>query len=205
MRQKFILSGICIAAILYSCNDEGSLSSVSSDKLSTNVVSALKPEDLVSRGEFLITVGGCNDCHSPKIFKDGMMMIDSSKLLSGHQLNSPLPKVNKSSLKPGEWAAMAPDATAFAGPWGISYAVNLTSDSATGIGAWTEKDFINIFRTGKHLGHNNGRPILPPMPWYNLMKLKEEDLKAMYSYLQSTTPVTNRVPAPVPPNEVKTQ
>ena len=80
MRQKFILSGICIAAILYSCNDEGNLSSVSSDKLSTNVVSALKPEDLVSRGEFLVTVGGCNDCHSPKIFKDGMMMIDSSKL-----------------------------------------------------------------------------------------------------------------------------
>ena len=205
MLRRLFLPGILLAVISTSCNNEENLSSVSTDKLSTNVVSSLKPEDLVSRGEFLITVGGCNDCHSPKMFKDGMMMIDSSKLLSGHQLNSPLPKVSKSSLKPGEWAAMSPDVTAFAGPWGISFAANLTSDSATGIGAWTEKDFINIFRTGKHLGHNNGRPILPPMPWYNLMKLKEEDLKAMYAYLQSTTPVNNRVPAPLPPNEVKTQ
>lgn len=205
MLRRLILPGMLLAIIFVSCNDEENLSAVSTDKLSANVVSALKPEDLVTRGEFLITVGGCNDCHSPKIFKDGMMIIDSSKMLSGHQLNSPLPKVNKSSLKPGEWASMAPDATAFAGPWGISYAANLSSDSATGIGAWSESDFIKIFRTGKHLGHASGRPILPPMPWYNLSKLKEEDLKAMYAYLQSTTPVSNRVPAPVPPNEVQTQ
>ncbi|MGZ5248402.1 MAG: diheme cytochrome c-553 [Flavitalea sp.] len=205
MRQKLILSSICLSIFIISCNDEGEISAVSSDKLSANVVSALKPEDLVTRGEYLITVGGCNDCHSPKIFMNGMMLIDSSKLLSGHQLNSPLPKVNKSSLQPGQWMSMSPDATAFAGPWGISYAVNLTSDSATGIGAWTEDAFIKTLRTGKHLGHDNGRPILPPMPWYNLSKLKEDDLKAMYAYLQTVSPINNRVPAPVPPTEVKTQ
>jgi hypothetical protein len=55
------------------------------------------------------------------------------------------------------------DLTAFVGPWGISYTANLTPDSATGIGAWSEAAFINTIRSGKHLG--NGRDILPPMPW----------------------------------------
>jgi hypothetical protein len=98
---------------------------------------------------------------------------------------------------------MSPDITAFAGPWGISYAANLTSDSATGIGAWTEEQFIKSMRTGKHLGAENGRPILPPMPWPFISKMTDEDLSAVYAYLKSLPPVSNRVPAPTPPNEVK--
>ena len=52
--------------------------------------------------------------------------------------------------------------TAWAGPWGVSYAANLTPDKRTGIGAWTADQFIKTMRTGKHLGV--GRPVLPPMP-----------------------------------------
>jgi hypothetical protein len=98
---------------------------------------------------------------------------------------------------------MSPSITAFAGPWGISYAANITSDSATGIGAWTEEQFMRTLRTGKHLGAATGRSILPPMPWYFIAKMTDEDLSAVYHYLKSLPPVNNRVPPPTPPQEVK--
>jgi hypothetical protein len=46
---------------------------------------------------------------------------------------------------------------------------------------------------------------MPPMPWQFIGKMTDEDLKAVYTYLRSLPPVSNRVPAPVPPNEVKTR
>jgi hypothetical protein len=97
---------------------------------------------------------------------------------------------------------MAPDITAFVGPWGISYTANLTSDSATGIGAWPEQSFINAIRTGKHLGNPNDRDILPPMPWNIIREMTDDDLKAVYAYLQSLPPINNKVPAPVAPPDV---
>jgi hypothetical protein len=45
-----------------------------------------------------------------------------------------------------------------------------------------------------------GRPILPPMPYNDLAKLKDEDLKSIFAYLKSLPPVSNKVPDPVPPN-----
>jgi hypothetical protein len=92
--------------------------------------------------------------------------------------------------------------TTFVGPWGISYAANLTPDSATGIGAWTEGQFLQTLRTGKHLGMENGRPILPPMPWEGLAKLSDQDLKSIFAYLQTLPPINNRVPGPVSPDKV---
>jgi hypothetical protein len=163
----------------------------------------LKGEELVERGQLLVTAGGCNDCHSPKVFGPHGMSFDSSRLLSGHPAASALPVPDQKALQPGQWMQMAPDVTAFVGPWGISYAANLTPDSATGIGAWTEDVFIRTLQTGKHLGMENGRPVLPPMPWYNLAALKQEDLRAIYAYLKSLPPVKNKVPAPVSAEEVK--
>ncbi len=85
----------------------------------------------------------------------------------------------------------------WAGPWGISFAANLTPDAATGLGGWTATQFIQTMRTGKHLGA--GRPILPPMPVYALAAMTDPDLKALFAYLKSLKPVQNQVPAPVPP------
>ncbi|HZQ59913.1 MAG TPA: diheme cytochrome c-553, partial [Casimicrobiaceae bacterium] len=89
-----------------------------------------------------------------------------------------------------------PDLTAWAGPWGVSYAANLTPDK-TGIAGWTVDQFIQAMRTGKHLGV--GRPILPPMPWQQIGKLTDRDLRAIYAYLKSLKPIDNQVPAPTPP------
>jgi hypothetical protein len=58
---------------------------------------------------------------------------------------------------------VAPTLTAWSGPWGQSFAANLTPDKNTGLGVWTEDMFIKAIRTGKHMG--TSRDILPPMPW----------------------------------------
>lgn len=157
--------------------------------------------ELVTRGKYLMTIGGCHDCHSPKKFGPQGMSLDEDRLLSGHPAGSPLPPIDAKALKPGGWVLFAGDITAAVGPWGISYAANLTPDSATGIGAWSEETFVKTLRTGKHLGQEGGRPILPPMPWQMVGQMTDEDLKAVYTYLQSLPPVKNRVPAPVPPAE----
>ena len=59
--------------------------------------------------------------------------------------------------------------------------------------------FIQMVRTGKHQGQPNGRDVLPPMPWFNLKDLTDADLKAIWAYLQSLPPITNRVPLPSAP------
>ena len=127
-------------------------------------------------------------------------VVDSTKLLSGHPANEPLPPIDVKATQPGNWVNFAPDLTAFVGPWGISYAANLTPDSSTGIGAWTEDQFINTLRNGKHLG--NGRPILPPMPWDVFGKKTDEDLKAVFAFLKSLPAISNKVPPPVAPPDV---
>ena len=158
-------------------------------------------EDFVSRGHYLINISGCNDCHSPKKFSAPGPEVDSPRLLSGHPSDIPLESFNSNALKPMHWIQMAPDITSFVGPWGVSFAANLTPDSTTGIGAWTEEVFIKAVRTGKHLGQENGRPILPPMPWPQFTKMTDNDIKAVYAYLRSLPPIHNRVPVPLSPQE----
>jgi hypothetical protein len=87
--------------------------------------------------------------------------------------------------------------TAWAGPWGISYTANLTSDPNTGVGGgvWTEENFMTAMREGKHMG--TSRPILPPMPWQWIGQHTDEDLKAIFAYLKTVKPIRNQVPDPV--------
>ena len=87
--------------------------------------------------------------------------------------------------------------TAFTGPWGVSFTANLTPDPQTGLGKWKENDFKQTIRTGRHMGR--GRPVLPPMPIPMYKNFTDEDLKAIFSYLQTIPAIENRVPEPLPP------
>jgi len=151
--------------------------------------------DRVARGKYLVEFGGCHDCHTPLKMTEKGPQPDLSLALSGHPEAVKLPPPE---LKPGPWFAATAGMTAWAGPWGISYATNLTPDRNTGLGIWTEEMFLNAMRTGKHMGA--GRAILPPMPWQALSRLTDEDLKSIFAYLQSVPAITNRVPDPVGPN-----
>jgi len=197
MRTLFYLPAIAVFA-LASCNSSNEQpAGAKNDDI--DQTRKLEGEALVKKGNYIVTAAACNDCHSPKIMTPHGPVVDSSKMLSGHTAASQLPPVDAAAYKPGNWMSMAPDATAFVGPWGISYAANLTSDSATGIGAWTKEVFIQTLRTGKHLGLANGRPIMPPMPWNYINQYTDEDLGAIYAYLKSLPAVTNRVPEYTPP------
>lgn len=149
----------------------------------------------VKRGAQLVSIGGCNDCHTPQKFDPKLQLPvpDMTRMLSGHPGNAPDPE---SELLGNDQAVIGPTFTSFKLPFGIAYTANLTPDPETGTGSWNEQMFIRAVRTGRHLGAPAGRPILPPMPWPTLAAQTDDDLKAIFSYLQSIPAIKNQVPAP---------
>jgi hypothetical protein len=196
MSKKIVLVGFAFAILIIVTVATMSYTSPSDNKGMDNAA-------MVKRGEYLVTMGGCNDCHSPKIMTDQGPMPDPRRLLSGHPANAKLPRVDVNSIGPGKWVLFSEDLTCAVGPWGMSFSANLTPDDQTGIGLWKEENCIQALRTGKHMGA--GRAILPPMPWFNFMKAQDEDLKAIFAYLKSLPPVKNPVPVPIPFTELSTK
>ena len=145
------------------------------------------------RGKYLVETVGCAHCHTPLRMGPKGPEPDLERMYSGHPSDVELPP--PPALPPGPWNAVTGGMTAWAGPWGISYAANLTSDKETGLGAWDEEMFVAALRTGKHLGM--GRDMLPPMPHYPMVTV--EDLKAMFAFFMTVPPIVNEVPEPVPP------
>jgi mono/diheme cytochrome c family protein len=149
-----------------------------------------KHKAAVARGKYLVSFGGCHDCHTPLKMGPQGPAPDMSRALSGHPeavIMGPAPKPQGAWM----WSGAATN-TAFSGPWGVSYAANLTPDRLTGTGIWNEEMFVKTIRTGRHWGV--GRPILPPMPYQNVQNLTDDDLKAVFAYLHSIKPVKNQVP-----------
>ena len=124
----------------------------------------------IERGEYLVTIMGCGDCHTPgTLFGDP----DFSRKLSGSELG---------------WQ----------GPWGVTYARNLTPDMENGLGYWSESDIVNAIRTGQR---PDGSVLLPPMPWQDFSRLTDDDAHAVAAYLQSLPGVSHKVPDRVPPGQ----
>ena len=160
---------------------------------------AAKPS-AVERGEYLVKIMGCNDCHTPWEMGPQGPEPDMDRFLSGHpEQIGPLP--NAKAGEPFLWSAFATN-TAFSGPWGVAYTFNLTPEPNTGLGIWTEQMFMQAIRTGRHMGVS--RPINPPMPWPAYRNASDEDLKAVYAYLRTIKPIVNHVPDYQPPAAVTT-
>ena len=156
--------------------------------------------EMIQRGKYLVTVIGCNDCHSPKIMTEHGPEPDPARMLSGYNASENLPPMDKNAGQNG-WVLFNMNLTAAVGPWGTSYAANLTPDE-TGIGAWTFDNFKTAIQKGKYKGMEGSRDLLPPMPWQMYRNLKEEDLKSIFTYLKSIPKVNNQVPAPKPPKSI---
>ena len=151
---------------------------------------------LVARGDYIVNSFGCADCHTPKKFGPNGLEPIRERAFSGHQESEVLPPAPV--LPAGPWiATVSGDMTAWSGPWGTSFTANLTPDEETGLGKWTEETFLSTVRSGRHMGR--GREILPPMPIEQLNHMTDEDLRAVFAYLQSLPPVKNKVPAPIAP------
>lgn len=150
----------------------------------------------VKRGEYLVTIGLCHDCHTPLVMGPDGPAPDMRRALSGH----PAELTVKAPAELAEpWNAAASETlTAWSGPWGVSFSANLTPDPETGrLRDFTEEQFIAGLRTGRHKGQ--GRQILPPMPWPFIGKMTDDDLKAVFAYLRQIPAVRNKVPDPIPP------
>ena len=88
----------------------------------------------IARGEYLVTMGGCNDCHTPGYF---FGKPDSSRFLGGSDVGFEIP---------GE---------------GVFIGRNITPDKETGIGSWTREQIVTAIQTGQR---PDGRMLAPIMP-----------------------------------------
>ncbi len=188
------LAAVAIGIFLMQC------SSAPSESKKENVTAEAKPfyggfASAELYGEHLVTICACNDCHTPKKMTDHGPEPDSSLWLSGHPASMPAPAVDRTDMAE-RGLAVTDFLTAWVGPWGTTYAPNITGDE-TGIGMWSEQQFINCIREGKLKGLS--RPLLPPMPWQFYKAMTDEELKAIFAYLKSTKPIKNIAPAYEPP------
>ena len=113
----------------------------------------------VERGRYLVTVSGCNDCHTAGYPESG------------------------GTLPESEWLTGV--AVGWQGAWGTTYASNLRRVVAS----MSEAQWLEHAR----------RERLPPMPWFNLRRMTDEDLKAVYAYIRSLGAAGADMPAYVAP------
>ena len=159
----------------------------------TKAAAAEKTSGSVDRGKYLVNAMGCHDCHTPAKMGPNGPEPDMSLALGGHPAGLTVPPPPAPS---GPWiGSVTGTFTAWSGPWGVSYTANLTPDKATGLGEWTEQQFVDTIRTGRRQGR--GREILPPMPWPAFKNLNDADLKSIFAYLRTVKPIQNKVPEPV--------
>jgi mono/diheme cytochrome c family protein len=74
----------------------------------------------------------------------------------------------------------------YSGPFGTVYSSNITPDTKTGIGAWTDEQIVTAIRLGRR---PNGERILPVHPFTSFNGVAEEDLRALVPFLRSVPPV----------------
>lgn len=124
----------------------------------------------IARGQYLVSVMGCTDCHTPGTLFGGP---DMKRQFAGSELG---------------WK----------GPWGTSFARNLTPDLDTGLGYWSENEIVKFLRTGNK---PDGKQALPPMPWPNTAQLTEADVHAVAAFLMSVPKISHKVPDALPPGQ----
>lgn len=198
MRKNLVLPialAISAAAFITSCQQQAAAKNEAAPVDSTTVHVTF--ENQVKYGEHLVTVGGCGDCHTPKKMSPQGPVPDMDLAYSGHPSQMPIPDIDR-KMAEAKGLGVTNTLTAWVGPWGVSYAANLTPDS-TGIGNWKVDQFIYALRNGKHKGLPDARPILPPMPWETVKLMSDDELKAMFAYLKTVKPVHNIVPEAMAP------
>ncbi|MBL7825790.1 MAG: c-type cytochrome [Saprospiraceae bacterium] len=160
----------------------------------TNATADAQNSHSIERGKYLVEIMGCNDCHTPKIMTPQGPAPDPARLLSGYPAADTLPVIaDKNILK--DWALFNMSLTVGVGPWGVTFAANLTPDES-GLGNWSLEQFKKALREGKAKGLDGGRMLRPPMPWQNYKNLSDDDAAAIFAYLKSIPAVKNVVPAP---------
>lgn len=119
----------------------------------------------VAYGAYLTIAAACADCHTPM----GPRGPDFSRVFSG--------------------------GTVFDNPVFKVAVANITPDSTTGIGTWTEEMFVKKFKANASAEMLQTRPGRQNtfMPWSMYGKMRDDDLKAIYAFLRTVKPISNKV------------
>jgi len=152
-------------------------------------------EEQVELGMALVEEWKCSYCHTPEIAgPEGTLIPDPDRLFSGHPEDEEIPPIPDMVITSPEYLEFLDnlDTTVWATDNRIVFTANLTPDDETGIGTWTEDTFIATIRSGQHQGV--GKRIKYPMPWQELAELDDQELAAVYAYLRTVKPVSNKVP-----------
>jgi mono/diheme cytochrome c family protein len=128
-------------------------------------------DDMIKRGEYLSRIMDCTGCHTPGAMTGKP---EPGKFLAGSTIGFGIPQV------------------------GVVYPPNLTQDTETGLGSWSEADIVTAVRTGVR---PDGRQLVPVMPWPSYSALTDEDAHSLAAYLKTLPPVRNAVPRMAGPNE----
>jgi hypothetical protein len=193
-----------IAVIVVACNNAPAneqITDTTKEKSTTAMLGGF--ENQVQWGEHIVKIGGCNDCHTPKKMGPNGPEDDMSLMLSGHPAKTPPPAFDaKEAAKKG--LIVTQTFTAWTGPWGTTFAANLTPDS-TGLGAWKEEQFLKAIKEKKWMGLDNTRPLMPPMSMMPVSLMSDDELKAIFAYLKTVPPIHNIQPEAVllPPPSAK--
>ena len=148
-------------------------------------------------GEHLVTIAGCNDCHTPKKMTAMGPVDDSTLMLSGHPEKAPAPDIDRKMVET-KGLVVTQDFTAWVGPWGTSYSANLTPDE-TGLGNCNEDQFVYAIKNSVSKGIAGSRHLMPPMSMMPVKQMSEEELKAVFAYLKTIKPIKNLSVQPTPP------
>jgi mono/diheme cytochrome c family protein len=81
--------------------------------------------------------------------------------------------------------------TALKTPVGALYPPNITPDAETGIGTWTEAQFVVAMKQGKG---RDGYPLIPAFPYTSYAKMSDTDVRDLFAYLKTLKPIKNATP-----------
>lgn len=125
-------------------------------------LSADTSDDMIARGQYLVRIAGCNDCHTA-----GYMP-------------------SEGQVPESEW--LQGDTFGWHGPWGTTYGTNLRLRMAE-----LEEDQWVLYARNMRAR--------PPMPWFALNKMDEDDLRAIHRYVRTLQPLGNPAPSYLPPGQ----
>ena len=130
-------------------------------------VTAPSPADMIAYGKHLATVAGCAECHTRQ---EHGAPVEGMEFAGGMEFRTPA---------------------------GTAVSANITPDTETGIGRWTEESFVSRFRQYQEYALHGAPPASPEsftlMPWLAYSQLEEQDLRAIYRYLRTVKAVRQKV------------
>ncbi len=172
MRKLLTLPAIIFMAlftvVLNACNSTTDTTS----SVQTSDVNEDSLQQVIARGEYLaVNVVACIHCHSKRDWTKYSGPVISGTEGGGGQ-----------EFSHAEFDAIP----------GVLYSRNITPDSATGIGTWTDDEIIRAMTQGIR---KNGDTLFPLMPYASFNHMAKSDLLSIVAYLHTLKPLHNEVPA----------